>query len=343
MKRILAVKWRQLGDTILWTAALDALKRWEPDSVVDIAMPAAYRALFEADGRFDGKWPLFEDVPSLHAVTREVKTRRYDFVLNFHASAKSRAFCQAVGGAAVRLIHHHDRAGRNFGSDKPILNLGKPASAIERDLNVVRTLGWAGDSPAPSLKTPESWKQAAALRWGPKGTRPRLVMSPSASRPSKRWPLENFASLAERLSQRWDIAVIFESERLFDDKVWQKGRLAASARLFETPALSDAAGLLSLADGFVGGDSGIKHMAAALGVRTVTLFGPESVGEWHGYDPARHIALQNEMACRDQNPEDRLFAWCGVETCPLSSHACVTLHRPEQVEAALEKNRTTFI
>ena len=52
-KRILAVKWRQLGDTILWTAALQALKEWDPAASLNLALPTPYLPLFANDDRFD--------------------------------------------------------------------------------------------------------------------------------------------------------------------------------------------------------------------------------------------------------------------------------------------------
>lgn len=90
-------------------------------------------------------------------------------------------------------------------------------------------------------------------------------------------------------------------------------------------------GLLPHADVYVGSDSGIKHLAVSLDVPTVTLFGPESVGEWHGYDRTRHIAMQNRVGCRIENAENPEFAWCGETTCPLASHACMRLFLVEDV------------
>ncbi len=332
------MKWRHLGDTILWTAALQALGEWDPQASVELALPAPYVSLFEKDDRFSRVWGLSDDAASLQAVKTSLKARPFDVVLNFHASQKSRALCEAVA-TKLRLIHHHDRLGKTFGSERPIVGLGQPMAAIERDLNVVRTLGWNGKSPETSLRLPPEWAIAARDRWlaQSSATKPVLVLAPSASRPAKIWPLENFSRLAETLAPKWEIVVPYESEATFEGRAWQRGQLARHARLIHTPHLSDLAGLLSLARAFVGGDSGAKHLAAALGVSTVTLFGPESVGEWHGYSTTKHTAIQKEVGCRDNDPEDRRFAWCGEAICPLASHACLSLITVEEVAAEIEK------
>ena len=103
-------------------------------------------------------------------------------------------------------------------------------------------------------------------------------------------------------------------------------------KVFETPALSDALGLMGLARGFVGSDSGLKHMAAALNVPTLTLFGPESMGEWHCYDSDIHRTIQRTVPCRFHDRETPEFAWCGESVCPLGSHACMNLISVDEVK-----------
>lgn len=332
-KRILALKWRQLGDTILWTAALQALREWDPTAEIDVALPHAYLPLFASDPRFARRFGLANDGPTLRALNYEFRQRRYDLVLNFHASHGSRRLAEGAEGS-LRLIHHHDRRGKNFGSQQPIVSLGEPAAATERDLNVVRTLGWNGTSPETRLFIDESWKEKARARWGTPA-KPILVMGASASRLAKQWPLERFARLAELLSPRWEVLLAYETETFWRGRNWEREQILKSARLVHTPQLPDVAGLLSIAAAFVGGDSGVKHLAAALGVPTVTIFGPESVAEWHGYDTLRHIPLQKEVGCRDNDRQDPKFAWCGESICPLASHACLMGITPEEVAMAV--------
>ena len=94
---------------------------------------------------------------------------------------------------------------------------------------------------------------------------------------------------------------------------------------------------ISSARVFVGSDSGAKHIACALGVSTVTLFGPESIGEWHCYDETKNKAIQVMVGCRDNDPNPPAFSWCGVTVCPYASHACMALIDPEVVLKAISE------
>ena len=77
-------------------------------------------------------------------------------------------------------------------------------SAIERDLNVVRGIGWDGISPEPRLWITEKTKEVAAgllTKGGVSVKDPLVAISVNASRLSKRWPLENYVKLVGSSSE----------------------------------------------------------------------------------------------------------------------------------------------
>ena len=104
----------------------------------------------------------------------------------------------------------------------------------------------------------------------------RLVLvQPGSGGPKKCWHLDNFLSLAKELRER-EVEVLFllgpaEMERL---RPFEKVQIHAAAKCVAHLALPQVVGLLSCADAFVGNDSGVTHLAAQMGVRTVVLFGP---------------------------------------------------------------------
>lgn len=333
--KILAVKWRRLGDTILWTSALEALLRHFPDAEIDIAFPAEYSPLFEADPRFKTRFPLKSDGHQ-RRLAGQWRHRGYDYALAFHASRRTQRLVRSAG-AAKCVIHHHSRKGRKMGSDLPVVNLGRPMPATERDLNVVRTLGWNGPAPETRIYCAPEWKKEAAKQWEKQtglALRPPIVFAPGASRAAKRWPLERYVNVIEKFAAGHPVAVVAPDLSEFRGLEPIARRLST---VFLTPRLEQAIGLLAQAKLYVGSDSGLKHLAAALNVPTVTLFGPESVGEWHPYTEPRHTALQKGMRCRSNDSEDPRYAWCGVETCPLASHGCLTQITPDEVVDAIER------
>lgn len=331
--RILALKLRRLGDTVLWTSALAALGAHFPAAEIDLAVPEPYLPLFAHDPRFARVVGVGPSLGDAVRAGRKLRDRRYDLALVFHASSRSLAVAIAAG-AKERLVHHHSRKGKRFFSQRPIVGLGVVTAAIERDLNVARTVGYAGPTPATRIfPGGESVARGAARVAdlpGPKDA-PVVLLGIGASRRAKEWPLERYVALASALGARARIGVVYDREDAFRGQAHFRDALKRVAGLLPTPSLDDLLGVLPHAAVYAGSDSGVKHLAVALGVATVTLFGPESIGEWHGYPEDRHRVLQKPVLCRANDAETPSFAWCGVDTCPLGSHACLALITPDEV------------
>jgi ADP-heptose:LPS heptosyltransferase len=124
-----------------------------------------------------------------------------------------------------------------------------------------------------------------------------VVIQPGSGGPKKCWHLGNFLQLAQELRDR-EVEVLFllgpaEMERL---RPSEKVQIHAAAKCVAHLALIQVVGLLSCADAFVGNDSGVTHLAAGVGVRTVALFGPT--------DPAVYRPLGRTVAVlRDPSAE----------------------------------------
>jgi heptosyltransferase-3 len=102
-----------------------------------------------------------------------------------------------------------------------------------------------------------------------------VIIQPGSGGQKKCWHLDNFLGIARELHER-EVEVLFllgpaEMERL---RPSEKVQIYAAAKCLAHPALHEVVGVLSCADAFVGNDSGITHLAAGMGVRTVAVFGP---------------------------------------------------------------------
>jgi ADP-heptose:LPS heptosyltransferase len=102
-----------------------------------------------------------------------------------------------------------------------------------------------------------------------------VVIQPGSGGQNKCWHLDNFLAVARELRDR-EVEVLFllgpaEVERL---RPSEKVQIHATAKCVAHLALTQVVGLLSCADAFLGNDSGVTHLAAGMGVRTVALFGP---------------------------------------------------------------------
>lgn len=133
------------------------------------------------------------------------------------------------------------------------------------------------------LKSGKSWSLpsassvAASRELGNLGVgtcRPYVVLHPGAGGNDKCWPVERFVELGKRLSSRADSVFVLgpvEVDRWLDGQVEE---LASTFPTMICPELSTLAGVLAGASGYVGNDSGVGHLSAALGTATKILFGP---------------------------------------------------------------------
>jgi heptosyltransferase-2 len=177
--------------------------------------------------------------------------------------------------------------------------------------------------PAPELVVPAvelaDWRRNAAPG-------PAVALAPGAVGPSKRWPIASFAALARRLAEQGcSISVVGGP----DEKPLAAEIVAAAGtkvRDLTGPDLRNAILALAAANVAVSNDSGLLHVAAALGTPTVGIFGPTSPWHWAPLNPlAATIETRTEVECRP----------CHKPTCRVRHHRCMRDIEPEQVlEAA---------
>ncbi|MGC8988812.1 MAG: glycosyltransferase family 9 protein, partial [Verrucomicrobiia bacterium] len=131
--------------------------------------------------------------------------------------------------------------------------------------------------PVPRLRIPIA-KQALDKEH----TIPAFAVHPGSGSARKNWPEVSWANLLDQLAKRTNCRLLMiagEAEGQRADRLaslWPKGRLKLARNL----SLTRLAELLQSASAFVGHDSGITHLAAALGVPTLVLWGPTNPVVW---------------------------------------------------------------
>ena len=115
-----------------------------------------------------------------------------------------------------------------------------------------------------------------------KGSRPLWAIHPGSGSPDKNWPLERFLETANQLKESRKVQPIFlwgpveqGSGLMLKSEIQTRGW-----PILEGFSLTLLAGVLSHCVGYLGNDSGVSHLAAALGLPTVVLFGPTDPGLW---------------------------------------------------------------
>ena len=345
-KNILVIKLRALGDTVISTAFLAELRKQYPQARITFLGPSKWISVLKSnpdvDERlvWDGDLSFIPRTLQFFKLSQIIRKQNFDLVLALHAGGTATKFAK-VANAKVKVVHNHDLQKPNEDSDLPIPNKGRVQPAIQRDLDVIRALGLhPSPNPATKLRLTEAEKTQARAMIAKMGARtPILALGLGASRPTKIWPMEYYFDLAKKWNQMQGgsvFAFFSENER----PLWEKLKGNQNAPWLFPVCESDIRTMMALLQQcrfFVGNDSGPKHLAAALGLPTLTLFGPEHPLEWHPYDQTKHgYIFTDNLACRTISVNGQP-AWCGLEVCTIENHKCLRDWRPEQVWPRLQK------
>lgn len=167
--------------------------------------------------------------------------------------------------------------------------------------------------PLPQLTVPKgdvtAWRARREL--GANG-RPVVALAPGAVGPSKRWPSAAYTDVARRLgAEGFDVWILGGP----DEKPLAAEIAAGSqARDLTGRDLRDAILALAAAAVAVSNDSGLLHVAAALGTPSIGIFGPTSPWHWAPLNPlAATIETTSELDCQP----------CHMPTCRLGHHRCM--------------------
>jgi heptosyltransferase-2 len=183
--------------------------------------------------------------------------------------------------------------------------------------------------PLPELKVSAAELAAWRGRLGlTPDRRPVVALAPGAVGPSKRWPSARYADLAQRLAAdgSWVWVIGGPGEKEIAGEIVQANPTAI--RDLTGPDLRNAILALAAANTAVSNDSGLLHVAAALGTPAVGIFGPTSPWHWAPLNPiAAVIEAATELPCRP----------CHKPVCRLGHHLCMRDISIEQVENAIRQ------
>jgi heptosyltransferase-2 len=168
--------------------------------------------------------------------------------------------------------------------------------------------------PAPQLVVPPPEVLAWRERLGEAAGRRRVVaFAPGAVGPSKRWPANHYAALAQALTARGCAIWVLGSPTETSIAAEIAATDPANVRDLTGPDLRNAILGLAAADFTVSNDSGLLHVAAAIGTPTIGIFGPTSPWHWAPLNPlAGIVETAGRLPCR---PCHKPRCWLGHHRC----------------------------
>jgi len=292
-ERILTVRLRALGDVVLMTPALRALKRGRPDAEIDVVTDSRYAALLEWLPEVSHVWPLERSSRSSWGLAARLRKRRYEWALDFFGNPRSAMLVRLSGARATAGF---DLRGRRYAyrvrvpRDAPGPG-GRREHASAAHLRLAGVAGAVPDGEPARLEAPPMALEQGAQRLREAGvTRPARTVGLVAAGtwPTKTWPVSHAALLARVLIESGrDVALVTgPGESAVADTVL---RFAPGTLTLPPCDVAGLAGIIAHLEAVVGTDSGPRHLAAALGVPTFAWFGPTHPDTWqppgdrHGY------------------------------------------------------------
>jgi heptosyltransferase-2 len=322
-RRILVVRLATLGDMLLATPALRALRARFPEAYIGVlTTPRSAPVLRGLDSfdeilhfdkfAFDRPRDAIRRGPAAVRLTSELRAGRWDTLVLLHHLTT--AFGVAKYAALSLACGARQRVGLDNGRGRWFLTAGAEDRGfgwrheVDYALDVVRLLG--AEHPGPGRPRPElvvapdddGW---AGARWAELGLGRAALLVPGsgAFSTARRWAPERFVAVGRALTGRYGLTPLVLSGVDADEQVLAR-RIAAeigpAARVAPpAPGPQSLGALIRRCDLVVGNDSGPLHVASAVGTPVVAIFGPSNDRAWAPYptDEPRHQVVRETLAC----------------------------------------------
>jgi lipopolysaccharide heptosyltransferase II len=335
--RVLVKEVNWLGDLAISLPALRAIRAAFATSIITVMVKR------ELAGFFDGMTWVDEVMPysvrrglrgfaDRRKIIGKIREHRFDLAILFPNSFQS-AWWATLGGVPRRagFIADHRRAMLTH----PAVAQGDALSGHQRDywLAMIReTMGIMPAADAGELKLEVAkphWEKMSNWLVGNRVSpdAPLIAIAPAAAYgPAKEWPLVRYAALIDLLSEEGGAECVLvgaPSERTLCAQVAATSRSNPIVAAGQTN-IGELIALLSLCNGFAGNDSGAMHLAAALAIPTVGIFGSTNP-QRTGPDGPRAGVIYHRLECSP----------CLERTCRFGHYNCLREITPGEVARQL--------
>lgn len=352
--RILLVQLADIGDLILTTPALTALREARPDAHLTLLTSAHAAPILEGTGLVDAILTLErQQMNSSAAFFRPANLRRLWRLRGapFEAAVFFHHFTLRLGTFKFALIAWMSGARRIIGLDQGngwflterVQDEGFGARhQAQYWLDLAARLG-ADPSPRPA-RAAFSEVLPAAL---PPTRARRVVIHPGSGGYSlaRRWDAAQFAAVADKLHQEDGVEIVLVGGHSDGAEAVRAAMRSEALDLSGKTSLGELAAVIRSADLFIGADSGVMHLAAAVGTPVVAIFGPSNADAWGPWTPeGRSWVVRSGVECSPCSYVGHgigLREGCAARTCmrlvsvgQVLAAARALLHPVDEVKAA---------
>ncbi len=319
IRNLLLVRLRSIGDTVLMTPCLTALKQWRRDLRIAVVLEKPSAPLLDDHPDVDelividrslNQWR--DGLERLRLIQR-LRKKKDDLAINLHGGTTG-TFLTYASGARLRAGYQGYRYSFLLNRRAPAPNeiWGKPEiHSAEQQLGLLKWLGAPIGAPAPtSLIVTEALRNSATRRLARAGLRGAFALiHPAATDENKRWSIPKFARIVRYLSTSFGLPSLIVAgphEGHILDAI--KGFAGSAAYPFRDLPLRELVAISSMARIFIGNDSGPAHIAAAVSCPVVVVFGASNPTVWRpwGKGPSYVVRAETDLSGRRLAPDERI-------------------------------------
>ena len=325
VNRVLVVRLRSIGDTVLTTPSLDSLRRFLPEAQIDILLEDWVAPVLDGFDAVDNVLAFKkDDLKARLKMSLQIRKNKYDAVINLHGGTTAGFFVRA-SAAKYRIgydFYRYKRFHTHLFSLSDCINFWQTDQLHSAEQQLA-LLGLAG---IPVEDKPKS--RLAIIQNSKFKIQNYALIHPVAAFDTKQWATENFARVAEFLSEKGlqIAAVATQKER----EILENLKKISNAPIvtFDDLSLPEITALASRAKIFVGNDSGIAHIAAAVKTPSVVIFGSSNRTHWRPWTDAPNEIVYENLPCQP----------CAGHFCKeFDAPKCILSVKTESVIEAIEK------
>ncbi len=307
VRSILVIKLRAIGDVLLSTVVLRDLRAAFPDARIDFLCELPAAPVIEGNSAVDGLLVFDPKREGGFALVRRVRKQRYDMVIDLFGNPRS-AIVTLCSGAPVRVGYRF--GWRRFCYTLVVNPRGGEVHNTQFNRDALAALGVPLTDRRPEFPLDDGANSFADAFFNTNGLASETCVGINAGGGwyTKRWDPEQFAELARRLLETPHCRIVLfwgPGERETAETI---NRMIDGRGVLIPPCtLKQLGGLLSRCRVLLTNDSGPMHIAAALGVPVVAVFGPTNP-RFQGPVGSPSLVLRNEgLDCLG----------CNLTACPI--------------------------
>ncbi|MGO9613375.1 MAG: lipopolysaccharide heptosyltransferase I [Dissulfurispiraceae bacterium] len=298
--KILVVKPSSLGDIIHSLPVLLALSQTFPDAKIHWVVAKGFEEVLEHHpmvaklliinkDQWKRKGKIPETLLEMRTLLSELKNESYDLVIDLQGLLRSGLIAYATR-APLRIGFNEAKEGANLFYTHKVEG-GRNVHAVDRYLKIASTLGCDSQGvsfPLPLINDTEKIKNLKKVLGE------YAVIIPGARWQTKRWPKERFGSLASMLNMK-SVLVGSPSDAAIAHYIQTESKGKALSMAGKTD-LKELISIIRGASYVISNDSGPMHIAAALGIPVIALFGPTNPVRTGPYG-SNHTIITSEIDC----------------------------------------------